>query len=740
MNHRMFHPSALLCAAALVCPGAAEAGQAAPSFTHEVMPLFSRAGCNLGACHGSGSGKGNLKLSLRGESPAADFAELTKDRNGKRLNTARPESSALLKKPAGLSEHEGGTRFAPDSEEYRLLRDWITAGAPMDPPDAPVLTNLTVSPADLILTEPVREVQLTATARFSDGTTRDVTRMAVYEASNFLPKISADGLVRASQSGETTVMVRFEQLKTPVRLAFLPARPDFVWNAPAPRNLVDEHVFAKLQRMRTLPSPECTDTTFVRRAFLDLTGQIPTREEAEAFVADPRPDKRGRLIDSLLASPAHADHWSMKWADLLRVEERLLDEKGVAAFHGWIRQAVAEDRPLDEFARAIVSSVGSTYENPPANFYRALREPTLRAEAAAQVFIGTRLGCAKCHNHPFERWTQDDYYRFSAVFDRIGYTILKNDRKDENDKQEFNGEQVLYLNNTPELKDPRTSRHPAPALLGEKDDLPADTNHLESFARWMTRPEHPLFARVQVNRIWSHLMGSGLVEPVDDFRLTNPPSNPALLDALTEFFIRNGMKARPLIRLICESRAWQFSSTPVPGNEDDTLNYSRPAVRRLPAEPLLDAIHRALDRAPEFASYPKVKSAAAIPGVKLGRRATPTQDDIFLKQFGKSPRTTTCACERSDESSLSQVFTLTSGPGVTSLIRHPENRLTALTDPAMTPGGAVRDLYWRTLSRPPSAEELVYLTPLLADQATRRAALEDIVWSLINAKEFLLRH
>ena len=726
---------------AALCLAAAGSAWAAPSFTHDVMPLLSRAGCNMGACHGSGGGKGNLKLSLRGESPEADHAVLTQNIRSKRLNVDDPDASFLLRKPTEITDHEGGKRFEQDSEEYKVLREWVAAGAPMDPPDAPVLTSLTVSPPQAIVTAPVRDVQLTATATFSDGTSRDVTRWAVYEPSNLLPKVTRDGLVQAQKTGETTVVVRFEQFKTPVRLAFIPDRPNFAWNAPEPRNLVDEHVFAKLRQMRTVPSAECPDTTFVRRAFLDLTGQVPSRQEAEAFTYDADPDKRQKLIDTLLEQPAFADHWAMKWADLLRVEERILDTKGVAAFHGWIRQGVAEDRPLDAFARDVVASLGSTYENAPANFYRSLREPTQRAEAAAQVFLGTRLGCAKCHNHPFERWTQDDYYRFSAVFDRIGYTILENKRKDENDKLEFVGEQVLYLSNKPELKDPRTKKEPTPALLGEKADLPQDTNHLQSFAEWMTKPEHPLFARVQVNRIWSYLMGSGLVDPIDDFRLTNPPSNPALLDALTEYFIQHGMRAKPLIRLIARSHTYQFSSTPLPENADDTLNYSHPVLRRLPAEPLLDAIYRALDRTPAFSSYPDTKTAAAIPGVRLGaRKSKPTEDDRFLKQFGKSPRTTTCGCERSDESSLAQVFTLTSGPGIAEVISASDNRLAALAEPAMDPAEAVRDLYWRTLSRPPSETELQYLTPLLTDHATRRAALEDLTWSLINTKEFLLRH
>ncbi|MES2709605.1 MAG: DUF1549 and DUF1553 domain-containing protein [Verrucomicrobiota bacterium] len=726
------------CLAGMAC--AAPSPSPPPSFTHEVMPILSKAGCNMGACHGSASGKGNLKLSLRGESPEGDFATLTQNVHSKRLELDDPDASFFLKKPAKLTDHEGGKRFEADSGEYRILRDWIAGGAKFDAPDAPVLTKLAVSPEGGIYPDPVREVQLTVTATFSDGSSRDVSRFAVYEPSNLLPVVSPTGLVKAGKAGETTVVVRFEQFKTPVRLAFIENRPDFVWTALPPSGFVDQLIFDKLKKMRTPPSPVCDDTVFVRRAYLDLTGRIPTRAQAEGFLNDEKPDKRSQLIDELIATPAFADHWAMKWADLLRVEERILDTKGVAAFHGWIRQCVADDVPLDAFARAVIATTGSTYQNPPANFYRSLREPTQRAEATAQVFLGTRLGCAKCHNHPFERWTQDDYYRFSAVFDGIDYNILKNDRKDENDKLEFVGEQVVLLNGKLELKHPRTDKFPDAAVLGSKENLPPG-NHLEQLAEWMTKPENPLFARVQVNRIWSHLMGLGLVDPIDDFRMTNPPSNPELLDALTDFFVKNGMKAKPLIRLICQSKTWQRSSTPVPGNVSDTLNYSHPIVRRLPAEPLLDAIHLALDQKPKFASYPEVETAAAIPGVKLsGRRVKPQEDDRFLKQFGKSPRTTTCGCERSDESSLSQVFTLTSGPGVADLIASSSNRLTALAVKDFDQKEAVRDLYWRTLTRAPSEDEMNKLSGLLKNPEDRRITLEDIAWSLINSKEFILRH
>lgn len=714
---------------------------ASPSFRHEVMPLLSKAGCNTGACHGSASGKGKLKLSLRGESPEEDFATLTANRRGRRLHVDEPEQSLLLRKPAELVEHEGGRRFAAGSESFNLLRDWIAGGARPDPPTTPVLDRLTVAPREALLVEPVREVALAVTAHFSDGTSRDITRWAVYEPSNLLATVSPEGVVSADAPGDTTVVVRFQHLQTPVRLAFIPDRPPLTGRGPAPRNLVDEAVFERLRERRLRPSADAADATFARRAWLDLTGRLPSAEEARAFVADPSPGKRDRLIEAMLASPEFADHWAMKWADLLRVEERLLDSTGVTVFHRWIRQSVAEDLPLDVFVRSIVSGQGSTYQHPPANFYRALREPTLRSEAVAQVFLGTRLSCAKCHQHPFERWTQEDYYGFAAVFDRLEYTILRNDRRDENDKMEFVGEQVVFVGDKRELKHPRSGAEPTPGFLGDGGATAPEAATLEHLAEWMTRPDHPLFARVQVNRIWAHLMGTGIVEPVDDFRLTNPPSNPRLLDALTTFFVENGMRARPLIRLICQSRTWQLSSTPPTENFGDPLHYSHPTVRRLPAETLLDAIHQVLGVPPEFGSYPGNPSAAGIPGVRLGgRRSRATDADRFLKEFGKPPRTTVCGCERSNESSLSQVFTLTSGPGLARLLQHPDNRLTALADPASDPDTALETLFWAALTRPPGVEEQEVLLPLLREPSNRRETLEDIAWSLINAKEFLLRH
>ena len=626
-----------------VCLSGPAHGDTVPVFKHDVMPVFSRMGCNTGACHGAANGKGNLKLSLRGESPAADFAELTQNRRSKRLHVDDPDASFLLKKPARLVDHEGGRRFAPDSEEYRILRAWIAAGAPADPDSTPSLVSLTVTPPEALVEEPQLSVPLTVSAAFSDGTRRDVTRWTVLEPSNLLATVDRAGVVTAGRSGETTVIARFEHLQVPVPIAFLPARPGFQWAGPEPANFIDTHIFAKLRKMRTLPSALCDDVTWLRRVYFDLAGRIPTRAEAESFLADTSPEKRTVVVDSLLASDDYAEWWAMKWADLFRMEERLLDETGTKEMHRWIRESLARDKPVSEFAREILTALGSTYENPPANYYRALREPTLRAETTAQIFLGTRLACAKCHNHPFERWTQNDYYGFSAVFDGMDYIVLENRRRDENDRMEFIGEQVIHMDGKSVLKDPRTKKEPEPALLGDHPPSLGGSprERLEQMAAWMTAPEHPLFAKVQVNRAWAHLMGRGLVDPVDDFRLTNPPSIPALMDALAARFVEDGMRLKPLLRLICTSRTYQLSSVPNETNAADEINFARATVRRLPAEPLLDAIYTALGEHAEFDHEPDARRAVALAGARFvtkSKRATPAQ--LFLREFGKPPRAT----------------------------------------------------------------------------------------------------
>jgi hypothetical protein len=714
------------------------------SFRNDVMPILSKAGCNAGACHGNKSGKAGFKLSLRGQDPDLDFLTLTREAFARRTNPLDPDQSLILLKATTQLAHEGGLRFTTGSKHYQILRKWIEAGTPVDSASTPRLTKLTVSPLEKILVDPDQSVQLHVQATFSDGTTRDISDLAVYEQATHLANISPEGLVTRGRNGETTIIVRFLDLQQPVRLAFLPSRPTFAWSNPKPSNYIDEHIFAKLKSFRINPSQPCTDSEFIRRAYLDLLGLLPSADEAKAFVADQSPNKRAALVDYLLTRPEFADFWALKWADLLRLEERALDKKGVAAFHGWIRQSIADNKPLDVFVRELIASKGSTYTNPPTNYYRANRDPVIRGEATAQLFLGTRLNCAQCHNHPFDRWTQDDYYSWAAVFSRIDYKILENRRRDNNDKHEFIGEQIVYESREGSAKDPRTGKPAPPRLLGSADDkFPESEGRLEHLANWLTSPDNPLFAKSQVNRIWFNLMGRGIVDPIDDFRATNPPTHPALLDALAADFIDHRFDVRHMIRLIMTSQTYALSSHPTDSNIDDEINYARVLPRRLTAEQLLDAHHQVTGVPTNFGGYPEGTRASQVAGVIQPERRRSqqrnTSSDKFLTVFGRPARLLTCECERSSETTMNQAFQLISGPQVSQLLRHETNRLTTLLSSNQTPDAIITDLYWTALSRPPTSIELSKMLEYLAKSADRRKGLEDITWALLNAKEFVLR-
>jgi hypothetical protein len=546
--------------------------------------------------------------------------------------------------------------------------------------------------------------------------------------------------VKRLQFGEPGVLVRYLQHSVPVRLTFVRSNPQFVWAAPRRYNYVDTHIFSKLKTLRINPSADCKDEVFIRRAYLDLLGLVPKPDEAVAFVSDKTPDKRARLIDRLLVRQEFADFWALKWADVLKVESRTLDEQGMKAFHGWIRDAIATNRPMNEFVSEMISSRGSTYHEPASNFYRANRTPQSRAVAAAQVFLGTRLQCAECHNHPFDRWTQDDYYNWSAIFSQVDYKILDNQRRDKNDKHEFKGEQVVFLNPKLNIENPRTGDKARPRFLGA--DLPklADRqDELQAAATWLTSPANPLFARAQVNRVWYHLMGKGLVDPVDDFRLTNPASHPRLLDELTEDFIRSGFDLKRLIRTLMLSRTYQLDSMPNDTNAADETNYSHALPRRLAAEQLFDSLHTALWVRPSFSGAQPGVRASQMSGPKNGRGSPdPVSPEAFLIQFGKPKRELSCECERANDTSIGQIFQFMSGPVVGRVIRDKYNRLQHLAQ-MQNPAQAVRDLYWALLTRAPSADEARVMESLLASARDRRATLEDIAWSLVNAKEFVLR-
>lgn len=709
------------------------------SFHNEVIPVLSKVGCSLGTCHGNKYGKGGFKISLRCQDPELDFISLTREDAGRRVNALEPDRSLLLLKATTQVPHEGGLRFKKDSEEYRILRQWIAEGGRDDAATAPKLQRIEVAPLQRVLTAPRTNVQLTAQAFFADGTARDISSMAVYEPANNLVKVSHDGLVQSEGFGESTVLVRFLDQQVPVRLAFIPARPDFKWSAPRENNYVDKHIFAKLRALRINPSAPATDTVFMRRAYLDLLGIPPTAEKARAFSADKRRDKRARLIDELLQRNEFAEFWALKWADLFRNEEKTIDRKGVQGFHAWIATALRENKPVDEFVREIVAARGSTYLNPPANYYRALRDPVTRAEATAQVFLGVRLQCAQCHNHPFDRWSQDDYYDWASLFARVNYKVLENKRRDNLDKHEFIGEQVVYLTDEGKVTNARTGKPAAPRFLGSESGLKKNADPLHELADWITA--NPLFAKSQVNRVWYHLMGRGLVDPIDDFRPTNPASHPELLDQLANDFVAEKFDLRWLIRLIMNSRAYQLSSEPNETNAGDEINYSHVLPRRLTAEQLLDSQHEAMAVPAKFNGYPLGMRAGQLPGVEAVRlrEKRRSSSDTFLTLFGKPMRLLSCECERSSETTMNQAFNLVSGPEINSLLSAPDNRLQKLIDAGKSSEEVLTELYWTALSRAPTAAELRELSTHVSQAESKRKAYEDVGWALLNAKEFVFR-
>jgi hypothetical protein len=713
------------------------------SFRNDVMPVLAKAGCNAGTCHGNKYGKGGFKLSLRGQDPDGDYEALVFGLGGRRVSSSEPDASLVLLKPTAQVPHEGGHRFDTNSLEYQTLRRWIAQRMPNERDAAPKLTRIEVAPLDRVVVEPAHSVQLSAKAFFSDGTSRDITRTAVYEPANNLVKVSHDGLVKRENDrpGETTVLVRFLDQQVPVRLAFIPNRKDFKWAAPRENNFIDRHVFAKLRSLRVNPSELSDDAVFARRAYLDLLGILPTSDEARAFIADTRRDKRARFVQELLDRPEFAEFWAIKWGDLTRNEEKTIDRKGVQAMHRWVQQSIATNKSVDQFVREIISARGSTYQNPAANYYRALRDPITRAEATAQVFLGVRLQCAQCHNHPFDRWSQDDYYDWASVFSRVSYKVLENKRADNLDTHEFKGEQIVYLNRdgVGAVTNTRNGKLAAPRFLGAKGKLAAEADPLDELARWVT--SNPLFAKSQVNRVWFHLMGRGIVDPIDDFRPTNPPSHPELLDELTKEFVAHKFDLRWLITTIMNSRAYQLSAEPNETNADDELNYSHVLPRRLTAEQLLDAQHEVLGVPTKFNGYPPGMRAGQLPGVEAVRlrEKRKSSSDTFLTLFGKPMRLLSCECERSSETTMNQAFNLISGPEMNELLSAPDNRLTTLLASGKPLPQIIEELYWSALTRAPSTAESAKAVAHVERAEDKRKGLEDIAWTLLNAKEFVLR-
>ena len=489
------------------------------------------------------------------------------------------------------------------------------------------------------------------------------------------------------------------------------------------------------------PSDLCSDSTFLRHAYLDLLGILPAPEEVRRFLDNRRSDKRALLIDELLDRPEFPEYWALKWSDVLRNEEKQLDKKGTQLFFTWIRNSIAANKPLNEFARELIASRGSSYADPAANYYRALREPQIRAEATAQVFLGVRMQCAKCHNHPFDRWTQSDYHRLTAFFPRVQYRILENNRKDKLDSHEFDGEQIVWMDRDSEHVHPLTKEKLKPRFLGaDAPDFGPDGDRLQALADWVADANNPFFARTQVNRVWSYLLGRGIVEPNDDFRLSNPPVNPELLAALAADFVNHRFDLKHLIRTIMNSRTYQLSVHPNDTNREDETNFSRGIVRSLQAEQLLEAVSGATGVAPSFDGYPAGTRAGQLPGVgaALGKKVA-GDADRFLRLFGKPERLLSCDCERSEDSTLVQALQMITGQLVNKAVSEPDNRLGQLMAAGKSDSEALEEMYLATLCRQPSSHEQSILGVRVRQAYDRRRALEDVLWGLLNSKEFLLR-
>jgi hypothetical protein len=705
-------------------------------FVRDVMPVLSRIGCNAGTCHGSAKGKNGFKLSLRGYDPDFDYHALIDDLSGRRFNRVKVEESLMLLKPTAAVPHEGRQVIQPHSREYDLLREWIAEGTrPQDPAQARA-KRVEMLPSEINLSLPGMRQELIVLAYYPDGSVREVTRDAVITSNNEEIGKVKNGLVTSIRRGEAAILTRYEGNYATTELRVMGDRTGFEWADAPEYNFIDKAVDAKLKKMKILPSDLCSDAEFIRRASLDLTGLPPTADQVRAFLADTsdRKAKRDRLIDELIASPDYTRFWANKWADLLQCNSESLGAKGVWVFKEWITQSIAQNEPYDQFVREILLAKGSSYLNPAVNYYRVLREPGKIAEDVSQTFLGVRFNCNKCHDHPFEKWTQNQYYEFAAYFARIAFkrgTLGKDVvRTFTGDNETVTGEEIVYLNyDGGEVRHPKTEKVVAPRVpYGMAKDVGGDTDRREAFVAWLTSKDNPYFAESMANRVWSYFFGRGIIEPVDDIRGSNPPSNGPLLDALTQDFVQNGFNVRSLMRTICQSRAYQSSILPNRWNADDRINFSHALPRRLSAEELLDAVATCTGTKPSFKGLPKGMLAVDVPdGIVEG--------NDFLSLFGRPKRQSACECERTSNITLAHAMNLINGTMISDALQAPDSQLRKLAHSDADPHKLVQDVYLTILNRPPTDQEMSAVQGSLS--TNRVEAAQDLAWALMNSPAFL---
>ena len=716
---------------------------AAVSFLNHVQPTLTRTGCNSGACHGALAGKGGFKLSLRGYDPASDHFTLTRQALARRVDTASPTESLLLTKATRTIPHAGGTRFDDESDHYRVLRNWIAAGAPGPSSTDAKLVRIEVFPKAALL-KPADVLRVVVRAAYSDGSFADVTGLAKFVSSeDRVATVDEDGIITVAGNGEVGIAAIFSTQVAVVTVtspyATKPADAAF---AQSPRlNIIDDHVLTKLRLLNLPPSPQATDAEFIRRVYLDVCGILPTPEEVTAFLTDSVPNKRERLIAALLTRPEYVDYWAHKWSDLLLVSTRKLPEPAMWSMYRTVRRAVADNRPWDQFARDILTVSGSTLNHGGGSYFVMHKDVPELAESTALAFLGMSIGCAKCHNHPLEKWTQDQYWAFANLFSRVG--LKDGGRPGEVIVQSLPSGEALHLRTGTPM--PPTPLDGQPLALDSADD------RRRYFADWLTKPENPFFAKAVVNRVWRSLMGRGLVEAEDDLRDTNPPTNRELLDALTADFLAHQFDMKHLIHTIVNSAAYQRSSKPLPENAADDRFYSRYLLRRLPAEVILDAYSDVLGVPTAFTQQSLGPSGGtkASTSYPAGTRAVQLPDSLlisrFLDAFGRPAREQTCSCERSEEASVTQALHLNNGQTLNDKLRDPKSRASVWLAEKLPDDVIVDRLCLLALSRMPTAKEKAIFVTSLAEAGktgaeSRRAAMEDLFWALLTSREFLFNH
>jgi len=693
------------------------------SFRRDIMPVFMKAGCNTGSCHGAARGKDGFRLSLFGFDPQGDYHRITREYSGRRIDLALPDACLLMEKATGKVPHTGGKRFDTHSAYHATLLRWLQAGAPNDPGAVPAVTTIEIYPRGAVLNGPGATQRVMVRALYADGTDRDVTSLAYFLSGNDnAATVSPRGIVTAGARGEAFIMARFDTHTVGTHFVVLPKDLDFHWKPVAEANEIDTLIHKKLQKLRIQPSEVCTDEEFLRRVTLDITGLLPTPDEYASFLASTDPKKREAVVDHLLERKEFVELWVMKWAELLQIRtSQNVTYKSMLLYYNWLQQQIAQDVPIDRMVRELLASQGGTFANPATNYYQNETSTLKTAENVAQVFLGMRIQCAQCHNHPFDRWTMNDYYSFAAFFAQVG-------RKRGEDPRE----QIIFNRGSGEVRHPVDHRVMRPKFLG--GDVPDLKGHdrRELLADWLTSPKNPFFAKNLANLVWTHFFGRGIVDPVDDARVSNPPVNPELLDMLARRLVDYKFDFKRLVRDICMSRTYQLSTQTNATNQGDRVNFSHAALRRLRAEVLLDIISQVTNTRNKFRGLP------------LGARAVQISDgntsNYFLSTFGRAKRQSVCSCEVITEPNLSQALHLLNGDTVNRKIV--EGKVVAsLLKGGKKPPEVLEALYVRCLTRKPNSKELATLTAMVdAQPKNAQQTLEDTFWALLNSREFLFNH